>query len=198
MLMSRPYKTTLTALAISALLIAPWSWAQNVMPSSGTSVQTAPAISQLRLYRALFYIVSHMERDRMANPPTQLANMVEIEDQLRKTMGLSSGEWQTLLKTSVKVNNYTEETFKQAHAVADQARTSSREDPVNSANTLATGQAKLRQMQSDFNDHVLSDIKGLETSVGTEATTKIHAYLNGPMTASAHVTPHSIHKKAAQ
>lgn len=198
MLMPRPYKTTLTALAFSLLLILPGSSAQDVTPGSGTSTPTVPAISQLRLYRALFYFVSHMERDRLANPPTQLANMVEIEDQLRKKIGLSSSEWETLLNTSVKVESYTEDTSKQARALADQSRASSRQDPTNSANTLATGRAKLHQIQSDLNDRVLGDIKELETSVGPDATTKIHAYLNGPLAASAQVTPRRVHKKAAQ
>jgi hypothetical protein len=159
---------------------------------------TAPAISQLRLYRALFHFVSHMERDRLANPSTQLANMVEIEDQLRKKMNLSPSEWQVLVNTSVKVDSYTEEATKQAHAVADQSHASSRQDPINSANTLAAGRAKLYKMQSDLNDRALGDIKELETSVGTDATTKIHAHLNGPLAASAQVTPRTIHKKAAQ
>jgi hypothetical protein len=198
MLMPRLYKTTLTALAFSVLLILPRSSAQDVTPGSGPSTPTGPPISQLGLYRALFHFVSHMERDRLANPPTQLANMVEIEDQLRRKMNLSSSELQTLMNTSVKVDSYTEETLKQARALADQTRASSRQDPTNSPNTLAAGRAKLRQLQSDLNDRVLSDIKELETNVGTDATTKIHVYLNGPLTASAQVTPRSIHKKAAQ
>jgi hypothetical protein len=198
MLISRPYKTTLTALAFSVLLILPNSSAQNVTPGSGTPMPPAPAISQLRLYRALFHFVSQMERDRFANPPTQLANMVEIEDRLRKKMNLSPSEWQTLLNTSVKVDGYTDDAYKQARAVADQSRASSRQDPINSANTLATGHAQLHKIQSDLNDRVLGDIKELETSVGPGATTKIHVYLNGPLTASAQVTPRAVHKKAAQ
>jgi hypothetical protein len=198
MLVPRLYKMTLTALALSGLLILPGSSAQNVTPSNGTSTPTAAAISQLHLYRALFHFVSQMERDRLANPPTQLANMVEIEDRLRKKMNLSPSEWQTLVNTSVKVDSYAEETSRQAHAVADEARASSRQNQVNSANTLAAGRAKLHQMQSDLNDRVLGDISELETSVGADTSTKIHAFLDGPLAASAHATPRPVHKKAAQ
>jgi hypothetical protein len=198
MLMPRLYQTTLTALALSALLILPSSSAQDVTPGSATSTPTAPAVSQLHLYRALFHFVSQMERDRLANPPTQLANMVEIEDQLRKELKLSTSEWQVLVNTSVKVEGYREEASKQAHAVVDQTRTSSSQDPMNSANTLAAGRAKLQKMRSDLDDRTLGDIKELETSVGNDTSNKIHAYLNGPLAASAHVTPRTVHKKAAQ
>lgn len=103
-----------------------------------------------------------------------------------------------LLNTSLKVDSYTEETSRQAHLLVDQTCASSRQDSANSANILADGRAKLHQMQFDLNERTLSDIKELETSVGTDATTKIHCYLNGPLTASAHVTPRTVHKKAVQ
>jgi hypothetical protein len=139
-----------------------------------------------------------MEQDRLANPPTQLANMAVIEDNLRKKINLSPRERQALVNTSVKVDNYTEEALKQAHGVADQSRASSRQDQINSANILANGRTKLHQMQSDLNDRLLGDIKDLETSVGADATTKIHAYLSGALAASTQVIPRTIHKKAAQ
>jgi hypothetical protein len=134
-----------------------------------------------------------MERDRLANDPTRLVNMVEIEDHLRKKIDLSSGEWQTLVSASVKVDGYTEEETKQAHALAGQVRQSSP-----SAASLAAGRATLHKMQLDFNGQVLGDIKELETAVGPDTTNRIHAYLSGPLTASAHVTPRAVHKKAVQ
>jgi hypothetical protein len=197
MLMPRLYRTTLAVLALSALLVLPNSSAQTVTPASGTSTPTSPAISQLQLYHALFHFVAQMERDRLANPPTQLANMVEIEDRLRKKMNLSASEWQMLVNTSVKVDSDSEETTKQAHAIADQTRASSSQAPINSANTLATGRAQLHKMKSDLDDRTLGDIKQLETSMGTDTTNKIHTYLNGPLAASAHVTPRTGHKKVA-
>jgi hypothetical protein len=196
MRMPRLYKTPLPALALGVLLALSFSPAQAPAPDSGTSTPAKEAMSQMHLYQALFGFVADMERDRLADPPTQLANMVEIEDHLRKKLNLSESEWQTLVSTSVKVNAYTREASKQAHAFAEQDRASRRQDPL-SANTLAAGRATLHKMQLDLNARALGDIQELEAAVGPDATAGIHAYLNGPLAASAHVMPRPVHKKVA-
>jgi hypothetical protein len=186
---------SLPALTLCVILAVPFSSAQAPAPGSSTSTPVKQPISQLHLYRALFMFIAQMERDRLADPPTQLANMVEIEDHLRKKINLTHSQWQTLVSTGVKVNGYAKETSQQARAFADQDRASRSGNPL-SANTLAAGRATLHKMQLDLNARVLGDIQELEVAVGADATANIHAYLNGPLAASAQVTRHTGHKKA--
>ncbi|MGD0941844.1 MAG: hypothetical protein ABR905_19275 [Terracidiphilus sp.] len=156
----------------------------NPVSSSAEMAPVAsPPIPLLNLYRGLFTLIAHMERDRLANDPTRHVNMDEIEDHLRKQVGLSASEWQVLLDKSVKVESYTREMSKQAHSFADQDRAARQQTPL-SANSLAVGRATLHKMQLDLNAHVQGEIDQLKTAVGPDATTRIEAYLQGPLAAS--------------
>jgi hypothetical protein len=155
----------------------------QVSPSAETAPVASPAIPLLNLYRGLFTHIAHMERARLANDPNRHVNMDEIEDHLRKKMSLSASEWQVLVDRSVKVENYTHEMSKQAHSLADQDRAARKQNPL-SANTLTAGRATLHKMQLDLNTHVQGEIDQLKTAVGSDATTRIEAYLQGPLAAS--------------
>jgi hypothetical protein len=155
----------------------------QVSPSAETAPVASPAIPLLNLYRGLFAHIAHMERDRLANDPNRHVNMDEIEDHLRKKMSLSASEWQILVDRSVTVENYTHEMSKQARSFADQDRAARKQNPL-SANTLTAGRATLHKMQLDLNTHVQGEIDQLKTVVGSDATTRIEAYLQGPLAAS--------------
>jgi hypothetical protein len=129
-------------------------------PADTTHV-ARPPIPLLSLYRGLFTLIAHMERDRLANDANSHVNMDEIEDHLRKKLGLSAGEWQILVDKSVKVETYTREVSKQARSFADQDRAARRQNPL-SANTLAAGHATLHKMQLDLNTHVQGEIDELD------------------------------------
>ncbi len=154
------------------------------VPVAQTALAASPAVPLLTLYRGLFTEVAHMERDRQAN--NLHANMIEIEDHLRKKLNLSSNEWQTLVATSVKVESYTEEKSKEARSFAEQDKAARRNNPLG-PNTLAKGRATLHQMQLDLNTHVQADINELKAAVGPTATDHIQAYLQGPLSASTSV-----------
>lgn len=155
----------------------------SVSPSAEAAPAASPTIPLLVLYRSLFTQIAHMERDRLANDPNRHVNMGEIEDHLRKKLGISTGEWQVLVDKSVKVNNDTRERSKQAHDFANQDRAARQQNPLG-ANTLAAGHATLHRMQVDLNTHVQGEIDQLKKAVGPEATTRIEAYLQGPLAAS--------------
>ena len=155
----------------------------SVSSSAETAPVASPPIPLLNLYRGLFTHIAHMERDRLANDPNLHVNMGEIEDHLRKKLGLSANEWQVLVEKSVKVENYTRAMSKQARDFADQDRAARRKNPL-SANTAAVGHATLHRMQLDLNAHVQGEIDQLKTTVGADATTRIEAYLQGPFAAS--------------
>jgi hypothetical protein len=152
-------------------------------PSAETVPAASPAIPLLNLYRGLFTHIAHMERDRLANDPNLHVNMGEIEDHLRKKLGLSASEWQVLVDKSVKVENDTRERSKQAHDFANQDRAARQQNSLG-GNTLAAGRATLHRMQLDLNAHVQGEIDQLKTTVGPDATTRIEAYLQGPFAAS--------------
>jgi hypothetical protein len=154
-----------------------------VSPSAETAPVASPPIPLLNLYRGLFTHIAHMERDRLANDPNRHVNMDEIEDHLRKKMSLSTSEWQVLVEKSVKVETYTREVSKQARSFADQDRAARQQNP-HLANTLATGRAMLHKMQLDLNAHVQGEIDQLKTTLGSDAMTRIEAYLRGPLAAS--------------
>jgi len=151
--------------------------------SAKTVSVASPAIPLLHLYRSLFTQISHIERDRQANDPSLHVNMNEIEDHLRKKIGLSTSEWQILIDRSLKVESYTREVSKQARSFADQDRAARKQNPLG-GNTLAAGRATLHKMQLDLNTHVQGEIDQLKTAVGPNATTRIEAYLQGPLAAS--------------
>jgi hypothetical protein len=155
----------------------------SASPSAEAAPVASPPIPLLNLYRGLFTLIAHMEQDRLANDPNRHVNMNEIEDHLRKKLGLSASEWQVLVDTSVKVENYTRAMSKQARDFADQDRAARRKNPL-SANTAAVGHATLHRMQLDLNAHVQGEIDQLKTTVGADATTRIEAYLQGPFAAS--------------
>jgi hypothetical protein len=157
--------------------------------SSGETVPTAkPAIPLLNLYRALFTHIAHMERDRLANDPNRHVNLDEIEDHLRKKIDLSTSQWQTLVDKSVKVEDYTRDMSKQARSIADRDRAARQQNPI-PTDTLATGRATLHKMQLDLNTHVQGEIDQLKATVGPDATDRIQAYLQGPLTASTSIVP---------
>ncbi len=159
-----------------------------VSPSAEAAPVASPPIPLLNLYRGLFTLIAHMERDRLANDPNRHVNMDEIEDHLRKKLGLSASEWQVLVDKSVKVENYTREMSKQAHDFATQDREARRENPL-SAHTLAAGRAHLYTMQLDLNTHVQGEIDQLKAAVGHDATDHLQAYLQGPLATSMSVVP---------
>jgi hypothetical protein len=165
--------------------------------SQADSATAQHAPNQLSLYRGLFSIVAHMERARLANPPSQVGNMVAVEDSLRTKMNLSKSEWQRLVTTAVKVDAYTEDFGKQARAIAQQKRAES-VTTGNTAQAFSATRTVLRQMKADQDDRLLKDIKELESNVGADSTTKIHAYLNGPLAASAQVIPLTPHHGVAR
>jgi hypothetical protein len=144
----------------------------------------------LNLYRSLFTQIAHMERDRLANDPNRHVNMNEIEDHLRKKLGLTTSEWQILVEKSVKVENYTREVSNQARSFADQDRAARQQNPL-SANTftLAVGRATLHKMQLDLNTHIQGEIDELKTTVGPDATGQIQVYLQGPLASSMYIMP---------
>jgi hypothetical protein len=154
-----------------------------VSPSAEAVPVASPAIPLLNLYRGLFTLIAHMERDRVANDPNRHVNMDEIEDHLRKKMDLSASAWRALVDKSVKVENYTHDMSKQARSFADQDRAARKQNPL-SANTLAAGRATLHKMQLDLNAHIQAEIDQLKTAVGPDATARIQAYLQGPLAAS--------------
>ncbi len=158
----------------------------SVSPSAEAAPVARPAIPLLNLYRGLFTQIAHMERDRLANDPNRHVNMDEIEEHLRKKLGLSIGEWQVLVEKSVKVENYTREMSKQAHDFADQDRAGRQQNPL-SANTLAAGHATLHKMQLDLNTHVQGEIDQLKATVGSDGTDHIQTYLQGALAASTSV-----------
>jgi len=155
----------------------------SVSPSAETVPAASAPIPLLNLYRGLFTHIAHMERDRLANDPNRHVNMNEIEDHLRKKMSLSTSQWQVLVEKSVKVESYTREMTKQARSFADQDRAARQQNPL-SASTLTAGRATLHKMQLDLNTHVQGEIDQLKTAVGSDATTRIEAYLQGPLAAS--------------
>jgi hypothetical protein len=159
-----------------------------VSPSAETAPASAPAIPLLNLYRGMFTLIAHMERDRQANDPNRHVNMDEIEDHLRKKISLSASEWQTLVDKSVKVENYTREMSKQARSFADQDRAARRQNPL-SANTMPVGRATLHKLQLDLNAHVEGEIDQLKTTIGPSAADRIQAYLQGPLAASMYFLP---------
>jgi hypothetical protein len=159
-----------------------------VSPSAETAPVASPPIPLLNLYRGLFTHIAHMERDRLTNDPNRHVNMDEIEDHLRNKMSLSTSEWQDLVDKSVKVETYTREMSKQARSFADQDRAARQQNPL-SANTLTAGRATLHKMQLDLNTHVQGEIDQLKTAVGAAATTRIEAYLQGPLAASTSRMP---------
>jgi hypothetical protein len=161
---------------------------------AGTAQQTP---SHLNLYHALFSIVAHMERARLADSSSQVGDMAFAEDSLRSKIALSKGEWQSLLTAAVKVDTYTEQIDKQARAFASQARAVGSKG-LNPEGTLAATKAGLHKMQIDQDDRILKDIQELESNVSTDGVAKIHAYLHGPLAASAHVTLLKSHTGGAQ
>jgi hypothetical protein len=160
----------------------------SASPSAEAAPVASPPIPLLNLYRGLFTLIAHMEQDRLANDPNRHVNMNEIEDNLRKKLGLSASEWQVLVDASVKVENYTREMSKQAHDFATQDREARRENPL-SAHTLAAGRAHLHTMQLDLNTHVQGEIDQLKTAVGHDATDHLQAYLQGSLATSMSVVP---------
>lgn len=161
--------------------------------SSATQVVPAasPAIPLFNLYRGLFTLIAHMERDRQANDPNHHVNMEEIEDHLRKKINLSASEWQALVDKSVNVDAYTHELSQQARNVAGQDRVSLQQNSL-SASALAESRATRHKVQVDFNTHVQGEIDKLKTAVGSEAATRIEAYLQGTLAASMsrmHLSP---------
>jgi hypothetical protein len=154
-----------------------------VSSSADTAPVARPPIPLLNLYRGLFTLIAHMERDRLANDPNSHVNMGEIEDHLRKKLGLSASEWQILVDKSVTVEEYTREVSKQARTFVNQDRAARKQNPL-SANTLATGRATLHKMQLDLNTHVQEEVNQLKTDVGPDATPRVEAYLQGPFAAS--------------
>jgi hypothetical protein len=159
-----------------------------VTPTAEAVPIPGPPIPLLNLYRGLFIQVAHMEQYRLADDPTRHVNMDEIEDHLRKKLGLSSSEWQVLVDKSVKVESYTRETSKKARAFADQDRAARKQNPLG-ANTLAAGRATLHKMQLDLNAQIQGDIDALKTAVGPDATTHIQTYLQGPLAAATSQIP---------
>lgn len=155
----------------------------SISPSAATAPVASPPIPLLNLYRGLFTLVAHMERDRLANDPNLHVNMNDIEDHLRTKLGLSASQWQTLVAESVKADNYTREASKQARSFADQDRAARRQNPL-AANSPTAGRATLHQMQLDLNTHIQGEINQLKAALGTDATTRIEAYLQGPLAAS--------------
>ncbi len=171
-----------------------------VSPSTQTAPVTSPQIPLLNLYRGIFTLIAHMERDRLANDPNRHVNMDEIEDHLRKKLGLSASDWQVLVDKSIKVEIFTREASKQARSFAVQDRAARQQNPL-SANTLAAGRATLHQMQLDLNAHIQGEIDQLKTDVGPDATTRIEAYLQGPLAASTsriQITPAQLQALRAQ
>ncbi len=136
----------------------------------------------------------------MANDPNRRVNMDEIEDHLREKLGLSASDWQALADKSIKVEIFTREASKQARSFAVQDRAARQQNPL-SANTLAAGRATLHQMQLDLNAQVQGEIDQLKTDVGPDATTRIEAYLQGPLAASTsriQITPAQLQALRAQ
>jgi hypothetical protein len=164
--------------------------------SSASSAQTASsrdgsataqqAPDQFKLYRALFSIVAHMERARLADPASKVGNMVAVEDSLRTKMNLSRSEWQSLVTTAVRVDADTVQTGQQARAFAQQKQAEGAKSG-NATQALAAVRATLRQMQADQNGRILKAIQDLETNVGTGSAAKMHVYLQGPLAASAQI-----------
>ena len=154
-----------------------------VSSSAETALAASAPIPLLNLYRGLFALIAHMERDRLANDPNRHVNMDEIEDHLRKKLGLSASEWLVLVDKSVKVENDTRERSKQAHSFADEDRAARQQNPL-SANTLAAGRATLHKMQLDLNAHVQGEIDQMKAAIGPDATNRVEAYLHGPLAAS--------------
>ena len=156
-------------------------------PSAAAPV-ASPTIPLLVLYRGLFTQIARMERDRQANDPNLHVNMNEIEDHLRKKLGLTTSEWQALAVKSIRVEAYTRERSVEARSFASQDRAARRQNPL-SSNTLAKGRATLHAMQQDLNAHVQVEIDDLKSTVGQDAAEKIKAYLQGPLAASTSVIP---------
>jgi hypothetical protein len=172
----------------------------SVSSSADTAPVARPPVPMLNLYRGLFTLIAHMERDRAANGSNSHVNMDEIEGHLRKKLGLSAGEWQILVDKSVTLEDYTREISKQARSFVDQDRAARQQNPL-SANTLAAGRAALHKMQLDLNTHVQEEINGLKTDVGPDATTGVEAYLQGPFAASTsriQLTPTRLQAQRAQ
>ena len=172
----------------------------SVSSSADTAPIANPPIPLLNLYRGLFTLIAHMERDRLADDPNRHVNMDEIEAHLRKKLGLSVSEWQILVDKSVTVEDYTREMSKQARSFADRGRAARQQNSL-SANTLAAGRATLHKMQLDLNTHVQGEIDQLKAAVGPDATTRVEAYLQGPLAASTsriQLTPTQLQALRAQ
>ena len=144
-------------------------------------------IPLLTLYRALFTHVAHMERDRQANDPTLHVNMAEVEANFSKKLGLSAGEWPMLVDTSVRVESYTRDMSKQAHAVADQDRQLRHTNLLSSVSV--PGRVTLHKMQMDLNSHVQGAVDELNRSIGQAAAQQVQAYLQGPLASTSSSTP---------
>lgn len=158
--------------------------------ASDTVPAPTPAIPLLSLYKSLFTLVAHMERDRLAPDPNRQVDMNQIEDHLRTKIGLSSGDWQVLVEKSVKIASYTHEAFKQAHDFADQNSTALQQNPP-SASTVES-RATLRQMRLGLNTHIQGEVDKLNATIGQDAANRISTYLHGPLTAAttqAHLSP---------
>ena len=195
---SRGPVITVLLVTLSAALLAA-STGQTTSSGSGSPTpQHAP--SELRLYRGLFSIVAHMERDRLArlaNPQGQVGDVAAVEESLRSEIDLSKADWQTFVTTAVKVETYIEEAGKQARAYAHQGRADMAQS-LDKAQTLSSLKMGLHKMQVQQDARLSQDIQELETNVGADSTAKIHAYLEGPLAASAHVTPLKPHSKGTR
>lgn len=155
-----------------------------------------PAVPLLILYRNLFTLVDHIERDRRENDPNRHVNMGEIEEHLRKKLMLSASEWQTLVATSVKLESYTRAKSEEARNFTKQDQSARRANPLG-PNTLASGLATLHKMQLDLNTHVQDEIDGLKGAIGPTATNHIQAYLQGPLAGSTRSVSKNVTRQQA-
>ena len=150
----------------------------GTIPSSTPPAQP-PKIPLSHLYLHFFLYEAHLEH-LAEEHPIKNVNGAPIKEHLRKRIGLSPAEWQSIAASSLRMETSIRASQAQIHALASAEIQACRASPA-TCPRVPPNLAQVRELERQRDQSIDLEVSNLESTLGADSTAKLHTYLQGQL-----------------